>query len=102
MRKCLGTPSGQTVSTSCQHGASDRPTVSQALECHAPQGWLSSLLKIQSSSVADSAFHVYRLGSGAIWIACDAINSWSCSGHQVSQSAEVVGCSRKGEQPPHL
>ena len=34
----------------------------------------SSLLKIQSSSVADSAFHVYRLGSGAIWIACDAIN----------------------------
>src|SRR3981189_3331897 len=29
-------------------------------------------------------------------------NRWSCPGHQVSQSAEIVGGSRKGEQPPPL
>src|SRR5713101_2134084 len=34
----------------------------------------SSLLKIQSSSVADSVFHVYTFGAEVIWIVCDAIN----------------------------
>ncbi len=33
-----------------------------------------SLLKIQSSSVADSVFHVYTFGAEVIWIVCDAIN----------------------------
>src|SRR5258708_2311911 len=55
----------------------------------------SSLLKILFSLTADSVFCVYRLGAEVIWIACDAINwpfrnRWSCSGHQVSQSAEIV------------
>jgi hypothetical protein len=34
----------------------------------------SSLLKIQSSSVADSVFHVYTFGAEVVWIVCDAIN----------------------------
>jgi hypothetical protein len=62
----------------------------------------NGVLKIQVRSASDSTFHVYKPGAEVIWIACDAINwrvarLWSCSGHQVSQSAEVVGGSRKGE-----
>src|SRR5882724_11347854 len=38
--KRIGTPGGQTVRTGRQHGARDRPAVSEAVECDAPQGWL--------------------------------------------------------------
>jgi hypothetical protein len=46
----------------------------------------SSLLKIQFSFAADSAFHVYTLSSEVIWIACDSIH-WP-----VSRPLVMLGC----------
>src|SRR5262249_27437160 len=67
----------------------------------------NSLLKIHFPLATDSSFGVNKSSLEVIRIACGALRwsvpgAGSCSSHQISQSAQVVGRSCKGEQPSYL
>src|SRR5438309_151492 len=99
MRKCIGTPGGPTVSTGCQHGASDRPTVSEALECHAPQGWLrADGCRRDLLRQADEVHHRgQQLGDRptamkGLWCATCRVGSINCDGNDCHPFKDSPRC----------
>ena len=74
-----------------------------------------ALSNIAISSLLNNWVFEFFVLNFELWLSCEGVlwvvlsterarieTSVSCSGHQVSQSAEVVGSSGEGKQPPDL